>query len=197
MRKIFILLLMCGLSAGLAAGSAPAENSGREAQAPSQKPGKPGKPGWRRGAGGSLYWRVFNRMTAEERRAMMELQAKDPTAFQQKMRKLVEELRAADAARRERINALAERCRTGTEAEKKAAREELTKIFRDGFHRRLSDSKRHLAEMRQRMERLSETLKKKEANAEAEIEAAVDMCIRGVRPEPPPREKNFPPPEHR
>ena len=181
MRKIFALLLMFGMAAGIAAEDAPA---------PTPRPGqKSGMPPRRRGSG-SLYWRVFNRMDQDERRAMMELQAKDPAAFQQKMKKLVEELRAADEARRKEIEALAERARTGTEAEKKAAREELTKIFREGFHKRLSGSRRHLEEMKRRIEQLSEELKQKEAHAEAEIQSAVERCIQGIKPEPPPHKRH-------
>lgn len=134
-----------------------------------------------------FYWRAFSRMTQEERKAMMELQAKDPAEFHRKMREAMEALRAADAARRKQIAALAERCRTGSEEEKQAARKELTEIFRKGYTKRLADSRRHLQEMEARMKRLSETLKKKEANADAEIEMMVENCIRGIKPPRPER----------
>lgn len=191
MRKIWTLLLLFGLTAGWAADAVkPPEPAAPEAPAPNAV-----KPPRRRGMG-SLYWRVFNRMSQEERRAMMELQAKDPAAFQEKMKKLAGELRAADEARRKQIEALAERARTGTDAEKKAAREELTKIFREGFQQRLTDSRRHLEEMRRRIEQLSEELKQREANADEMIRTMVDRCVQGIKPEPPHKHRGpgFPPP---
>lgn len=132
-----------------------------------------------------FYWRAFSRMTPEERKAMMELQVKDPAEFHKKMRAVTESLRAADEARRKQIDKLAERCRTGSEEEKKAARAELTGIFREGYHKRLADSRRHLQEMETRMKHLAETLKKKEANADAEIDLLVENCIRGIKPRRP------------
>lgn len=197
MRKFFTLLLMFGFAAGFAADAVPAAPAPDAPQSPMRKPGMPRRRGM---GGGSLYWRAFSRMSQEERRAMMELQAKDPAAFQQKMKKLVEELRAADEARRKEIEALAERARTGTEAEKKAAREELTRIFREGFHKRLTDNRRHLEEMRRRIEQLSEELKQKEANADEMIRNMVDRCVQGIKPEPPPHKRHepgFPPPGSR
>lgn len=141
-----------------------------------------------------FYWRAFSRMTPEERKALMELQVKDPAEFHRKMRAAADAFRAADEARRKQIDALAERCRTGNEEEKKAAREELTGIFRAGYMKRLEDSRRHLKEMEKRMKHLAETLEKKEANADAEISVMVENCIRGIKPPRPRRPGPFPPP---
>ena len=150
-------------------------------------PPPPRKPGIHSRNNGMkrFYWRAFSRMTPEERKAMMELQAKDPAEFQKKMQVIAEKLRAANEARRKQIDHLAERCRTGSDEEKAAARKELTEIFREGYQKRLADSRRHLQEMETRMKHLAETLKKKEANADAEIDLLVENCIRGIRPQRP------------
>jgi len=183
MRKIGIWILVFGMTVGWAAETVRPEPAAPEKPIPGA-----GKRMRHRGMG-SFYWRAFNRMSQEERHAMMELQAKDPAAFQERMKKLIAELRAADEARRKQIEALAERVRSGSEAEAKAAREELTRIFQEGFQRRLTDSRRHLEEMRRKIERLSEELKRKEANADGEVRAMVDRCVRGLGPEPPPHKR--------
>ncbi len=175
MRKVCSLLLMTVMGGLLWA--AP-EKNGQPALPPPKSEAAPG----RNSSLQRLYWRVFSRMTAEDRKAMMELQVKDPAAFHRKMQERAEALRAADDARRKQIDALAERCRTGNDDEKKAAREELTKIFRAGYMRRLADSRRHLKEMEVRMQKLAEALEKKEANADAEINTLVENCIRGIKP---------------
>ena len=173
MRKAWSILLLAVCGTVLWA------DPGKPAPAPHRE--KPAKnSGFNR-----FYWRAFSRMTQEERKAMMELQAKDPAEFHRKMREAMETLRAADAARRKQIAALAERCRTGSEEEKQAARKELTEIFRKGYTKRLADSRRHLQEMETRMKHLAETLKKKEANADAEIDLLVENCIRRIRPQRP------------
>ena len=98
---------------------------------------------------------------------------------------IAEKLRAANEARRKQIDHLAERCRTGSDEEKAAARKELTEIFRESYQKRLADSRRHLQEMETRMKHLAETLKKKEANADADIDLLVENCIRRIRPQRP------------
>lgn len=185
MRKTWLLIMAAVFCGSLwAAPETPAQTA----------PEKPAHP--RRSKGMKhYYWRAFSRMTPAERKAMMELQVKDPAAFHQKMRAATEALRAADKARRQKIDALAERCRTGSEAEKKAAREELTQIFRAGYMKRLADSRKHLQEMEARMKKIAETLEKKEANADAEIRILVENCIQGIKPQGPrPGRPGFPGP---
>ena len=163
------------------------------------EPGRPAEPAMppapkKNNGPNRFYWRAFSRMTPEERKAMMELQAKDPAEFHRKMRAASEALRAANDARRKQIEVLAERCRTGSEEEKKTARAELTGIFKTGYMKRLEDSRQHLKEMEKRMKHLAETLKKKEANADAEINMMVENCIRGIKPPRPARPaRPFPP----
>lgn len=184
MRKTCSLVFMAIIGVSSTLRGAPETNLPAKAEMPpaAQKNNGPGR----------FYWRAFSRMTPEERKAMMELQAKDPAEFHRKMRTASEALRKANDARRKQIEALAERCRTGSEEEKKAARAELTKIFKDGYMKRLEDSRQHLKEMEKRMKHLAETLEKKEANADAEINMMVENCIRGIKPPRPARP--FPPP---
>ena len=180
MRKVCSVMLMTVMSGLLWA--APEKSAPLKAERPMPPPPPGGEAPAHNGGLQRMYWRVFSRMTTEERKAMMELQVSNPAEFHRKMQAMAENLRAAGEARRKQIDALAERCRTGNEEEKKAAREELTEIFREGYRKRLEDSRRHLKEMEARMKKLAEVLEKKEANAETEVNSMVENCIRGIKP---------------
>jgi len=188
-----ILFVLAIISAGLALGAAenPAPQNPEKQNPEKQNPAIRKMP--RRGGDGR-FWRVFSHMSKEERRNMLELQAKDPAAFQAAMKAKVEALRAADEARRKKMEVLAQRCRTGSEQEKAAAQAELEQIFRKSFQRRLADSRNHLREMQRRIRKFEADLKRMEANADQEVRRAVEDCIQGRPPELPEREKPpFPP----
>ena len=187
MNRIAVMLLMPTLLAVGAAAAEPPSN-------PPEPPPRQSRPEH----GGRAYWRIFSEMSPEERKAMRELQERDPEAYNQAMKEKVEAQAARDRERDEKVQRLVTICRTSNDpAARDAARAELTAFIREGYMRRLRDNERYVEELKRRAERLEQNLEEKRQNADQEIARVVQMLLEGKFP--PPRkdapEKRPAPPE--
>lgn len=174
MNRIVGMLLMPTL---LAVGAAAAE-------APSNPPEPPPRQN-RPEHGGRAYWRLFSEMSPEERKAMRELQERDPEEYTRVMKEKVEALAARDREREEKVRRLVTVCRESDDpAARDAARAELTAFIREGYMHRLRDNERYVEELKRRAERLEKNLEEKRRNAGQEIARAVQMLLDGKFPPP-------------
>jgi len=190
MNRIVVMLLMPML---LAAGAAAAETPSNPPEPPRQD---------RPDRGGRAYWRIFSGMSPEERKAMRELQERDPEAYERAMKEKVEAQTARDREREEKVRRWVTTCRTSDDpAARDAARAELTAFIREGYLRRLRDNERYVEELKRRAERLEQDLEEKRQNADQEIARVVQMLLEGKFPPPrkdapePPFGKRPAPPE--
>ncbi len=173
MNRIVVMLLMPML---LAAGAAAAETPSNPPE-----PTRQSRPD----RGGRAYWRIFSEMSPEERKAMRELQERDPEAYERAMKEKVEAQTARDREREEKVRKLVTTCRTSDDpAARDAARAELTAFIREGYMHRLRDNERYVEELKRRAERLEQNLEEKRRNADQEIARAVQMLLEGKFPPP-------------
>ena len=179
-RIVFTLLMLPLLAVGSAAAETPAEPSG-ELPPPPSRPNRP-EPG------GRAHWRIFSEMSPEERKAMRDLQTRDPESYRRTMNEKVEALTARDREREEKVRQWVKTCRESDDAAaREAARAELTAFIREGYLHRLRDNERYVEELKRRAERLEQNLEEKRRNADREIARTVQMLLEGKWPPPPPR----------
>ncbi len=136
-----------------------------------QAKNKSGRPG------NAAMWRVFSMLDPQERKAMMELQAKDPDEFRLQMQTKVDALRKAEREREQKLKELVEAYHKATPAEQPAIEAEITTMIRKSYQKRLDENRRHLEETRRRVEWLSQELSKREKNADRAIQAAVQKRL--------------------
>ncbi len=132
-----------------------------------QPKGKGGRPG------NAAIWRVFSMLNPQERKAMMELQAKDPDEFRLQLQAKVDALRKAEREREQKLKALVEAYHKAAPAERPAIEAEITAMVREGYQKRLDENRRHLEETRRRLDWLSQELAKREKNADRVIQDTV------------------------
>ena len=190
MKTVFaILFALC-----LTAGSLPAaDDNAPNAQNPSPGmpqplPGMPktppmqGRPAVRHREN-VLFWRVMSSLSKEERKTLMETQAKNPDEFRKEIQKRMEALRAKEAEMEQKFRRLTEDYRnTDSEEKRRQIRTELTAMVRERFMQRMADSERNLQDMKRRTAMLEKELARKKANADQEIERLADQILSGETP---------------
>jgi len=146
------------------------------------------KARFRRGPG---IWRVFSRLSVQERKELMELQRKDPEKFRQLLQQKADSLFQSEQQERKALNELAKRCRSSKDETEKA---ELTRQLREKiakrFQERLKEHRANLEENRRRLAMMEEELDKRTANADAVIDAQLADMLSGrqvKRPQHPQR----------
>ena len=196
MKKMFLIALALFLTAGVLPAQ---ETAPAKAEKPSFKPPmppqghlpKPDRPGTHR-RDNAIFWRVMSSLSQEERKNLMELQAKNPDEFRKEIQKRMETLRAKEAETEKKFRQLTEDYRNADSDEKRQKiREELTSMVRERFMKRMADSERNLKDMKRRTELLEKELARKKENADQEITRLADKILSGeishFRPPQPPR----------
>ncbi len=152
-----------------------------EAAPPPQPP--PGGPGARRDdRSGRMFWRAFSQLDEAERKELTELQSRDQEAFRKKMQQKAEEFRKKEEARELQLRKLIESYRKASDKEKEALKVQLAAFVREDFNRRLEESRRHLESMKQGVKTIEAELVKREKNADAAVNAAVEQMLQTGEP---------------
>jgi len=139
-----------------------------------------GRERFRKGPG---MWRLYARLTENERRELRELQRQDPERFRQVIRQKLDALYAEDVARREELRTLVRTYQESTDPQQKAElKRRMTLLVRSDFQRRLSENRLQFEDLRARSVKLERELDKRAANAEAIIAFQVDELLSGKLP---------------
>ena len=146
---------------------------------PNFRHGQQSKPGSSNG-----FWRVFSQLTPAEQKEMMQLQRTEPEKFRTIMQEKFEKIQAEQREKRNKVNQLAEKIRNSKDdKEKTALRAELRTMLKSSFDASLARMRRNIDVNKKRIERMEAELKKREANAEAVVDAITESVISGKRPE--------------
>lgn len=127
---------------------------------------------------GPGIWKVFLRLTPEEKKALLELQRNDPEKFRVAIKQRADEILKKEQVVKTAMNNLAKKyleCKN--EIQKKQLKQELYQIVRNDFNQKLEDHRRNLEINRQRIVRMEQELKKRSANIEKIIETKVDALL--------------------
>ena len=181
MKTVFAILFTLCLTVGnlCAADKAPNAQNPPDMKKTSQKPDRPAG----RHRENVLFWRVMSSLSQEERKALIEIQAKNPDEFRKEIQKRMEALRAKEAETEQNFRRLtAEYRQTDSEETRRQIRTELTAMVRKRFMQRMADSERNLQDMKRRTAMLEKELARKKANADQEIERLADQILSGETP---------------
>ncbi len=166
------MLISFLLLAGFAVTAAP----GDEQAPPPQEPGTPPPPR-KEDRSGRMMWRAFSQLSENERKELLALQARDQDAFRKKMQQKAEEFRQKEEAREQELKNLIATYRTAADKDKDGLKKQIAGFVREDYNRRLVESRRHLESMKRGVEMIEAELAKREKNADAAINAAVDQMI--------------------
>ena len=184
--KKFLLLLM----AAVIGTSVFAEETATAAERPKtqhseRRHKRPPRRSFQKGHG---MWTAFAHLSAEERQDMLKLQREDPEKFRTEMNKLAEKFFNAEKERRQELAKLIMEYKNATDDKVKAEIHEKIKVrIKENFHRRLRQSRMHIAELKKQTEQLEKELDLREKAEDKIVEATVKNILEGKRP-------NFPPP---
>lgn len=156
---------------------------------PPPPPPPPGEsemgPGGNRRANikGSQLWRAYSALSESERKAMMELQNKDPDSFRQKLQEKAEIMMKQERENAKKLNNLLVAYRFANAHDRQVIENKITEIVRADYRQKQEDNRRHLDGMKKRVAQLEKDLEKRESNAESAIKAIVDdMISKAVNP---------------
>ena len=184
MMKLFtVFSLLTVFAAWLAA--APGDPPSKEHRRPPRPPRSPMMQTGSRGQRNPGIWRAFSQLPQEEQKELMRLQRTDPEKFRAIMQEKVAKFHAELLARQQKISDLVAKINAAKDdKEKSALRAELRNIFKSSFESRISHLRRNIESNKKRIEMMEKELKKREANADAIIDALTDTAISGKMPVP-------------
>lgn len=132
---------------------------------------------------GSQLWRAYSALSESERKAMMELQNKDPDSFRQKLQEKAEIMMKQERENAKKLNNLLVAYRFANAHDRQVIENKITEIVRADYRQKQEDNRRHLDGMKKRVAQLEKDLEKRENNAESAIKAIVDdMISKAVNP---------------
>jgi hypothetical protein len=132
---------------------------------------------------GSQLWRAYSALSESERKAMMELQNKDPDSFRQKLQEKAEIMMKQERENAKKLNNLLVAYRFANAHDRQVIENKITEIVRADYRQKQEDNRRHLDGMKKRVAQLEKDLEKRESNAESAIKAIVDdMISKAVNP---------------
>ena len=151
-----------------------------------KRPSAPGSSG--EGRLSRHIWRAFGELSDVERKEMMQLQRENPEKFLEVMKKKAEAFFNAEKAERKLLADLAQKYRMEkSKSAKEKIRNEISKILKKRFDKRLAFNRKHVENMKKRTQMLEKELDKRAANSEKIIKFQLDAVLEGRELRPPRR----------